>query len=89
MAVELLEKPATVDDVVREFSKIKSMVSDAVDDGVRSAIRTIRQGRNIAEDAVHDAKRVVRQNPVEAVGIFFAAGVVAGALVAWMGARRR
>ena len=88
MAVELLEKPATVDDVVREFSKIKSMVSDAVDDGVRSAMRTIRQGRSAAEDAVHDAKRVVRQNPFEAVGIFFAAGVVAGALVAWMGVRR-
>jgi ElaB/YqjD/DUF883 family membrane-anchored ribosome-binding protein len=88
MAVEL-EKPATVDDVVREFSKIKSMVADAVDDGVRSALRTIKQGRNAAEDAIHDAKRVVRQNPVEAVGIFFAAGVVAGALVAWIGARRR
>jgi ElaB/YqjD/DUF883 family membrane-anchored ribosome-binding protein len=89
MAVEFLEKPATVEDVVREFSKIKSMVSDAVDDGVRSAMRTVKQGRGMAEDVVHDAKRVVRQNPFEAVGIFFAAGVVTGALVAWMGVRRR
>jgi ElaB/YqjD/DUF883 family membrane-anchored ribosome-binding protein len=31
----------------------------------------------------------VKQNPVEAVGIVFAAGVVAGCLAAWIGMRRR
>ncbi len=89
MGIELLEKQATVEDVLREVSKIKSIVKDAVDDGVRSALRTARQGREFAEDTLDDAKRAVKQNPVEAVGIVFAAGVVAGCLAAWIGMRRR
>jgi len=87
--MEILEKQVTVEDVLREVSKIRSVVRDAVDDGVRSALRTARQGREFAEDTVDDAKRAVRQNPLEAVGIVFAAGVVAGCLAAWIGLRRR
>ena len=89
MAMELLEKQATVEDVLREIAKVRSIVKDAVDDGVRSAMRTLRQGRDAAEDTLDDAKRAVRQNPLEAVGIVFAAGVVAGCLAAWIGVRRR
>jgi len=89
MGMEILEKQATVEDILREMSKIKSLVADAVDDGVRSALRTVRQGRDAAEDALDDAKRAVKQNPIEAVGIVFAAGVVAGCLAAWIGIRRR
>jgi len=88
MGMELLEKQATLEDVLREVSKIKSIVKDSVDDGVRSALQTVRRGREFAEDTLDDAKRAVKQNPVEAVGIVFAAGVVAGSLAAWIGMRR-
>ena len=88
MGMELLEKQATLEDVLREVSKIKSIVKDSVDDGVRSALQTVRRGREFAEDTLDDAKRAVKQNPVEAVGIVFAAGVVAGCLAAWIGMRR-
>lgn len=88
MGMELLEKQATLEDVLREVSKIKSIVKDSVDDGVRSALRTLRQGREFAEDTLDDAKRAVKQNPMEAVGIVFAVGVVAGCLAAWIGMRR-
>ena len=87
--MEILEKQVTVEDVLREVSKIRSVVRDAVDDGIRSALRTARQGREFAEDAVDDARKAVRQNPLEAVGIVFAAGMVAGCLAAWIGLRRR
>jgi ElaB/YqjD/DUF883 family membrane-anchored ribosome-binding protein len=83
-----MENAATVDDVVRELSRIKSVVTDAVDDGVRSAIGTIKQGRVVADDAIHDAKRAVRQNPIQSLGIVFATGVMAGAIAAWLGTRR-
>ena len=89
MAMEILENKAKVEDVLREVSKIKSIVKDAVDDGVRSALKTVKQGREAAEDAIDDAKRAVKQNPLEAVGIVFVAGVVAGCLAAWVGMRRR
>jgi ElaB/YqjD/DUF883 family membrane-anchored ribosome-binding protein len=92
MAAEFLEKTATLDDVVREFSKIKSIVTDAVEDGVRSALRAVEKGRDAAEDAIddaiHDAKKAVKQNPLEAVGITFAVGLLAGGLLAWVCTRR-
>lgn len=85
---ELLERHATVEDVFREVSKIKSVVTEAVDDGVRSAIRTIKQGRHAAEDAIDDARHAVKRNPMQAVGIVFAAGVLTGFFASWIGLRR-
>jgi ElaB/YqjD/DUF883 family membrane-anchored ribosome-binding protein len=93
MATEYLEKVASPEDVLREFSKIKSMVAEAVDDGVRSALRAVRKGRNAAEDvyeeAMAGAKKAVKQHPLEAVGIAVAATLLAGSLVAWLTLRRR
>jgi ElaB/YqjD/DUF883 family membrane-anchored ribosome-binding protein len=93
MAIESLEKTATLDDVLREFSKMRSMVADAVDDGVRSALRSIRKGRSAAEDVYEDAadsvKRAVRQNPLETVAIAVAAVVITGSVLGWVAMRRR
>ena len=88
--MERLEKQAAaVEDLLDEVSKIRSIVKDAVDDGVRSALKAIKQGRDAAEDALDDAKRTVKQNPLEAVGIVFVAGVLTGCLAAWIGMSRR
>ena len=50
MPADVLEKPATVEDVAREVSKIRSIVTDAVKDGVRSGdkspARTTSHRRN-------------------------------------------
>jgi ElaB/YqjD/DUF883 family membrane-anchored ribosome-binding protein len=81
---EILEKPVSVDEVLREVSRIKSVVTDAVDDGVRSALRTAKQGRAFAEDTIHDAKYAIKRKPLQAAGIVFAAGVVIGSLIAWI-----
>jgi len=89
MAVDFIEKSATLDDVLREVTRIKSVVIDAVDDGVRSAVKAVKQGRHAAEDAIDDARHAVKQNPIQAMGVVFAAGVFTGALVAWVGFRRR
>jgi ElaB/YqjD/DUF883 family membrane-anchored ribosome-binding protein len=83
-----LEKPVTAEEVIQEISRMKSVVTDAVDDGVRSALRTIKQGKVVAGDVIYDAKRAVRQDPLQSMGIVFAAGVMAGALAAWIGSRR-
>jgi ElaB/YqjD/DUF883 family membrane-anchored ribosome-binding protein len=92
MASELLEKTPTMDDILREFSKIKSVVEDAVDDGMRSALRAVERGRDLAEgaidDAIHNTKKAVKQNPLEAVGIMFAAGMLVGGLLTWVCTRR-
>ena len=71
MSINLLEKQATLDDVVREVSRFKETVTDAVDEGVKSAIRTIKQGRNAAEDAIHDTRHAVKQSPLPGNGYRF------------------
>jgi ElaB/YqjD/DUF883 family membrane-anchored ribosome-binding protein len=89
MAVDLSEIPATVEDALREVSKIKSLVAEAVEDGVKSAMKTIKQGRYMAEDVIGDTRHRVKQNPFQALGIVFAAGVLAGSVLGWLGSRRR
>jgi ElaB/YqjD/DUF883 family membrane-anchored ribosome-binding protein len=78
---EILGKPVTVDEVLREVSHIKSVVTDAVDDGVRSALRAAKQGREFAEDKIDDARHAIKRNPLQAAGIVFAAGIVIGTVI--------
>jgi ElaB/YqjD/DUF883 family membrane-anchored ribosome-binding protein len=84
-----MEKPATVEDAMHEVSRIKAFVTEAVEDGVRSAVRAIKHGRYAAEDVIEEAKHTVKQQPFQAVGIVFAAGVLTGCLLTWMASRRR
>jgi ElaB/YqjD/DUF883 family membrane-anchored ribosome-binding protein len=89
MSSSLLEKQASVDDILREVSKLKAVVTDAVEEGVESAVKALKQGRDAAEDAIYEARRTVKQNPFQAMGVVFAAGVLTGSLVAWLTSRRR
>jgi ElaB/YqjD/DUF883 family membrane-anchored ribosome-binding protein len=89
MSSSILEKQASVDDVLKEVSKLKAVVTEAVEEGVESAVKALKQGRDVAEDAIYGARRTVKQNPFQAMGVVFAAGVLTGSLVAWMTSRRR
>ena len=89
MPANVSEKPATVENPLREVSKIRSMVTDTVEDGIRSASQAIRHGRYAAEDAIEEAKHTVKQRPLQAMGTVFAAGVLAGTFLTWIGFRRR
>jgi len=89
MPADSLEKPITAEDALREVSKIRSLVKDAVEDGVRSASQAIRHGRYAAEDAIEEAKHTVKQRPLQAMGIAFAGGVLVGGFLTWIGFRRR
>jgi len=52
---DTLGKPATVEDALREVSKIRSIVTDAVGDSIRSANQAISHGRHAAEDVIEEA----------------------------------
>jgi hypothetical protein len=56
MPADVLEKPATVANALREVYKIRSIVTDAVEDGVRSASQAIRHGRYAAEGAIEGSE---------------------------------
>lgn len=87
MALEFSEK-TSVEDVIQEISRLRNVVTEAVEDGVESAVKAIRQGREAAEDAIDDARRRVKQRPFESIGIVFAAGILTGAFLTWMSSRR-
>ena len=89
MSAETLKVPAAVEDALYEAARIKSIVTDAVEDGVRTALKSIKQGRHAAEDLIGDVRHTTKQKPFQALSIVFAAGVVAGGLLAWIGSRRR
>jgi ElaB/YqjD/DUF883 family membrane-anchored ribosome-binding protein len=88
MTVDLLEKQAAVNDILREVSRIKTVVTEAVDDGVQQALRAVKQGRDVAEDAIHDAKYAIKRNPLQAMGIVLVVGVAIGGLFALLSTRR-
>jgi ElaB/YqjD/DUF883 family membrane-anchored ribosome-binding protein len=82
-----------IEDSLSEVSRIKSVVTDAVEEGVRSARRAIKHGRHVAEDAIEGAQRTIKRRPLQAMGVVFAAGVFAGVLAGgvatWFAFRRR
>ncbi|HEY1575962.1 MAG TPA: hypothetical protein VGF82_02700 [Terracidiphilus sp.] len=87
MPADLLNN-TSVEDVIREVSRLKDVVTEAVQDGVETAVKTIKQGREVAEDAIDDARRRVKQRPFESVGVVFAAGILTGAFLTWISSRR-
>ena len=63
-------------------------VTDRLENGVRSARRAVKHGRETVEDIIEDAQHAVKRNPLGAAGIAFAAGILAGGVAAWLGSRR-
>lgn len=88
MANSVLENQPTVDDIYREVNRIKTIVTDAVDDGVQAAIRAVKQGRDVAEDTIHDARYAIKRNPLQAAGVVLAAGILIGSLFTLLTTRR-
>jgi ElaB/YqjD/DUF883 family membrane-anchored ribosome-binding protein len=85
--IDKLDMPATVEDVLKEVSRIRTTVTEAVDDGVKSAVRTLKQGRHAAEDAIDDARHTVKQKPLQSVGLVFVIGVLAGWVISALSRR--
>jgi len=93
MSPELSEKTVNIENVLDEVSRIKSVANEAVDEGMRSARRAIKRGRNAAGDAMEEVQHTIKQKPLQAVGVVFAvgvlAGILAGSFATWFGLRRR
>lgn len=88
MQLDIMDKMPSGDDVLREISRIRSIATEAVEDGVKSALKAINQGRDVAEDAIDDTRRALKRHP-RAMGIAFVAGALVGGILLWAGMRRR
>ena len=87
MPSDVMEIPASVEEALREVARIKTIVTEAVEDGVKSAMKAVKQGRDAAEDMIGDARHTVRRRPFQSMGVVFGAGVLIGALVGWIASR--
>lgn len=70
------------------LAEVKHRFTDTLEDGVRSARRAVKHGRDTMEDIIEDTQHAVKQKPFGAVGIAFAAGILAGGVATWLGFRR-
>lgn len=87
MQSDFMDKVPSADEVLREVSRIKSVVTEAVEDGFKSALKAVDRGRDVAEDAIDDTRHALKKHP-QAMGIAFAAGVLFGGMVLWAVTRR-
>ena len=75
-------------DAAHKASRAASAVAGALEDGVASARRSVRQGSDAASELFDDTKKRVKQYPVEAVAITLAVGFAAGAVIGMLLRRR-
>jgi len=78
-----------ISDTIHKASRAASAAAEAIEDGVRAAKRTAKQGSYAAVEFLDDAKRGVQRNPFQAVLAAFAAGIGTCAAVSWMMKRKR
>ena len=88
MPSDLLENVPSVDEVLREVSRLSTTVTQAVEDGFKTAVKAVEQGRHATEDMISEGKRMMRRKPVESAGVIFAAGMLTGAFLTWIASRR-
>jgi ElaB/YqjD/DUF883 family membrane-anchored ribosome-binding protein len=65
----------------REASRMKTTISEAVEDGVVTARRAVKQAYRAGETLIDDTTRRITRDPLKAVGIAFVTGVVVGCLL--------
>jgi ElaB/YqjD/DUF883 family membrane-anchored ribosome-binding protein len=93
MKSELLDKITDVGSATVQLEagvgRVKQTVADVVEDGIKSASRTVKRGRRAAEDMVDDAEYQAKQHPLATVGISFSIGLGLGAVAGMLLARNR
>jgi cytochrome c biogenesis protein ResB len=70
-----------------EARLLKTLATDAVEDGLHTAERTIKRARQTALDARDDVTYRVKREPIKALALVFGAGAMFGLIVGL--ARRR
>ena len=70
------------------LADVKYRFADRLEDSIRSARQAVKHGRYAVEDIVEGAQHSVKQKPLGAVGVVFAAGILVGGIAAWFGFRR-
>lgn len=81
MAENVLHKTgARFNDSMEKVAEARSKLSEALEEGMDAASRTVKKGRYAAEELVDDAIHTVKQKPVQSVAVTFGVALGMGVL---------
>ena len=90
MAENVLHRTgAKIVDSMGKVAEVKGRISDVVEEGVDTAARKVKQGREAAEEFMEDAAHTVRRNPLQSVALTFGVAFGMGVMVGWLLRGRR
>jgi len=69
--------------------EVTARANGAMEEGVRTARRTLRKGFETAEDLRDEAAYRVKREPFKAVGLAFGTGVLLGVVAGWASQKGR
>ncbi len=67
-----------ISNIGREASRLKGVVTDAVEDSLINAKRAVRRGYSSAEDVLDEASHRIKRHPFASVAGAFVIGALAG-----------
>ncbi len=79
----------TVRQAAHEARLLKTLATDAVEDGVHAAKRAITRGMHDVEDLRESAAYRVKRAPLLTVSLAVAGGILFGVALGWLGRRAR
>lgn len=88
VAGRVAESARVAEALAKDARMLKERAADAAEDGVYTAKRTVTRTLRELEDLKRDAETRVRKAPLSAVGVTFAAGLLTGVALGWLGHHR-
>lgn len=76
-------------ETAEEAARLREAVVHAIDDGMDTARKAAKRGRQVAEEMVEDAEHSVRHHPLGTVGMAALGAFAIGGLVGFLLARKR
>jgi ElaB/YqjD/DUF883 family membrane-anchored ribosome-binding protein len=78
-----------IDETAHKASRAASAVASALEDGGEAARRMTKQSSDAVTELIDDARKRVQRHPLKTVAATFAAGIGAGAVIAWTISQRQ
>ena len=83
----VLDATRHVAHISHEAKLLKSIATDAVEDGLHAARRAVKNATRGAADFKDDAVYGIKRQPLKSIAIAAAIGLAVGTIVGWCGAR--
>ena len=88
MKAEVLDRVTDLSGVAAQLqagvTRMQEAVADAVEDGIATTKRSLKRGRQAAEDLVDDAEHYVKRHPLSTLGMSFGVGMGLGAVIGFL-----